>query len=502
MKRKVLVMLTAAATLFASALVPVGSAHATPIDDFEQGPFVYQTTVSAGGTQSGLSPLHCIASQRNVTFTSYAGGMVGGQLDLTNPMPDHEVATVFTDGGGSLTFGYPLPAGADLTGGGQFGLLFVHVTTAEPGAELSVYMIDGSGVGGSDTVPVSGPNFYLFAFADIGALDFTDITDIRVVLDTPVLGDFHISDIRLGSPDMMNPMEFGVVAGDIAGPPYPTEAILFDGSARITEDQAMLLSSVDLKLRNVTDMATGGPVMILGLGEDSSPGPDDGAIAMVTLHDTGLPDMTSFEVLVDVYDHGEYLFMPSAVLEPMLVSEQGFLLPMTYEVYTMEMMPVGTLRQDLLFEIPSGAPYTMSDVSATPEEPAHVAFVLNRTAARSEGDGDGRFVEIRITGAFGEAPTVGVGGVPDVSASVFRAIPTVTTRGTLFSLGGARAHDAAVSLFDVAGRSVRTLALAAGRASVAWDGRDGAGRRVAPGIYIARVTGGSVSASARVVKIR
>ena len=49
-----------------------------------------------------------------------------------------------------------------------------------------------------------------------------------------------------------------------------------------------------------------------------------------------------------------------------------------------------------------------------------------------------------------------------------------------------------LALFDIGGRRVRTLvngALAAGRHTIAWDGRGPSGEKLAPGIYVARLEG-------------
>jgi hypothetical protein len=59
-----------------------------------------------------------------------------------------------------------------------------------------------------------------------------------------------------------------------------------------------------------------------------------------------------------------------------------------------------------------------------------------------------------------------------------------------------------LSLFDVSGRQVRTLArahFAAGSHEVRWDGRDAAGRPAAPGIYLARLKGPHTQATHHVV---
>lgn len=85
------------------------------------------------------------------------------------------------------------------------------------------------------------------------------------------------------------------------------------------------------------------------------------------------------------------------------------------------------------------------------------------------------------------ANTVAVGDppVPPLSLS---AAPTPFRDGTTLRLslpaGAARAR---VVVHDVSGRRVATLhdgPLAPGESRVAWDGRDGRGRPVAPGIYL------------------
>lgn len=62
----------------------------------------------------------------------------------------------------------------------------------------------------------------------------------------------------------------------------------------------------------------------------------------------------------------------------------------------------------------------------------------------------------------------------------------------------------AVVVFGVDGRVVRRLpevARNAGRHQVSWDGRDEAGRRIAPGVYFLSLKAGEFSATHRVVRL-
>ncbi len=64
-------------------------------------------------------------------------------------------------------------------------------------------------------------------------------------------------------------------------------------------------------------------------------------------------------------------------------------------------------------------------------------------------------------------------------------------------------EGAEARVFDLAGREVRTLArgLAPGRHVLAWDGRSDSGARLAPGVYLARLTGGGRVVTRRVTLV-
>ncbi len=97
--------------------------------------------------------------------------------------------------------------------------------------------------------------------------------------------------------------------------------------------------------------------------------------------------------------------------------------------------------------------------------------------------------------AAAEAPRV---------VSLGPARPNPVRRGGVVRLTAALPAGAAASarIVDAAGRSVRELvapASAGGTAELAWDGRDAAGRPVAPGVYFARLEAGGRTAAARMV---
>ena len=94
--------------------------------------------------------------------------------------------------------------------------------------------------------------------------------------------------------------------------------------------------------------------------------------------------------------------------------------------------------------------------------------------------------------AFAEVDTTVVETPPPAVAWALFPVSPNPARGAAtlrFAGPGAGSPAAAIALHDVRGRRVRTLpvpALALG--AVTWDGRDGAGRRVPAGVYLARLT--------------
>src|SRR6185436_1749108 len=121
------------------------------------------------------------------------------------------------------------------------------------------------------------------------------------------------------------------------------------------------------------------------------------------------------------------------------------------------------------------------------------------------------------TGNWSEAsplsiPTIGSGAVraagADGAVAVdFLASPTPNPfrgRATV-RFGLAREGDVQLELFDVTGRSVRTLAAgkqAAGEHTLTWDGRDRQGHEVQAGVYFVRLRTPSRTFHSRVVSLR
>lgn len=85
------------------------------------------------------------------------------------------------------------------------------------------------------------------------------------------------------------------------------------------------------------------------------------------------------------------------------------------------------------------------------------------------------------------------------------AFPNPSSSKTAVRFDLASARELTLSVFDLAGRHVRTLwagKLSGGSHSLIWNQTDDAGRRVAPGIYLARLTSGELSVTGRLVVLK
>jgi hypothetical protein len=86
------------------------------------------------------------------------------------------------------------------------------------------------------------------------------------------------------------------------------------------------------------------------------------------------------------------------------------------------------------------------------------------------------------------------------------ASPNPSRRGAVLRLDMAAAAEVNASVFDAAGRRVRTLidgeAFGAGAHALVWDGRDERGAPVAPGAYMVRARADSRQAAAKVIVLR
>ncbi len=123
-------------------------------------------------------------------------------------------------------------------------------------------------------------------------------------------------------------------------------------------------------------------------------------------------------------------------------------------------------------------------------------------------ENDARLLVQAAMAWFGEPPT-GVGG-PDVATTLpsrieLRNFPNPGTPATTISYTLPRAADVEIAIFSPTGQRVRLLEKThrdAGRYRVTWDGRDGAGREVASGVYLYRLKAGPAEEKRKLVLFR
>jgi aminopeptidase N len=91
-----------------------------------------------------------------------------------------------------------------------------------------------------------------------------------------------------------------------------------------------------------------------------------------------------------------------------------------------------------------------------------------------------------------------------ISQQALAVYPNPTGGGATFLVRSRGSEATRLSLFDVQGRKIRELQPVRGEGfhAVSWDGADGAGNRLASGVYLLKTEGGSGPASARVVVVR
>lgn len=99
----------------------------------------------------------------------------------------------------------------------------------------------------------------------------------------------------------------------------------------------------------------------------------------------------------------------------------------------------------------------------------------------------------------------GLAGLPRGLLRFDAPSPNPARTGTRFSFHLAGPSAARVAIYDASGRAVRWLTdeeRRAGERRVEWDGRDGRGRPVPPGIYLCRLDAGGASATRKLVVAR
>lgn len=175
----------------------------------------------------------------------------------------------------------------------------------------------------------------------------------------------------------------------------------------------------------------------------------------------------------------------------------------------------GDVQTGIEFAIPLsalGGPFHCARVTAFVNGGAH-DFVSNQVLASLPPGtcnlGEPRAVDLATVAGdqyfTACTPLVAVAADPGRAiTATFEAFPNPSRGDVRFALQLRRGEAATVGIYDVAGRLVRRLDVPPVEGPVApvWDGRDFSGRRVPPGLYLARVRADGVDRTARVLRLR
>jgi hypothetical protein len=120
----------------------------------------------------------------------------------------------------------------------------------------------------------------------------------------------------------------------------------------------------------------------------------------------------------------------------------------------------------------------------------------------TDPDGDGWVSQdTNGNGIPDECEPTGVGDLPGAGLS-FRAVPSVTRGATFLSCGIRLAGGGTATIFDAAGRAVRTLDIEDGHLGVLWDGAREDGTSADAGVYFVQLLHAGGRASTRLVIAR
>ena len=153
--------------------------------------------------------------------------------------------------------------------------------------------------------------------------------------------------------------------------------------------------------------------------------------------------------------------------------------------------------------------YRLPDAATQPDA-AHVAGVVAHPGhAFASAQSDGHFVVVAVdqdghVGGYSATVTTGATAAGDAprALAIADVVPNPFNPRTTIRFDVPRAGRVEVRIYDMRGRSVRTLAdadLAAGRHEAVWDGRDEDGGAAAAGVYLLRVATGGEQRSAKLV---
>ena len=471
-----------------------------PIDDFESGGFTFTTaadeTLTTNVNVPGF-PAHAMLPTREVRL---ADGPSGITL-ITSPASDDGVfINVPTAGNAWLKYNWGFQR--DLTVGGIDRISMVISGT--PGKPIGLTIDTGTQtLGLAEWIQGSGGPQILTWELDGSALPWSSQA-VSLRFYFPAAGTYSVWDIRFGEAGAL-PVDFegGFVATQI--PPVPSPALWCELYNAITFEP---LYQGEIALANAwTDAAF---VPQANWTWDSGDGLGaEVAYATFEWTEPGGVLGTEFDLTFDAValgNPGVDLFPPDPVHGPESI---GLGFPVVSRGSQGEAVAVAHNWLTVDFDERQLGSLEFSNVGVTPNSAGWTdGFTLHfRMDFSGMNSPDDAFPLFHVTwGTHGNTQSVPT-DVPRPAADSrspgvrLSALPSVTAGSA--EIRASRPLDRAVDLWvhDVAGRRIRTLSLDGGETRVTWDGRDGAGRPTAAGVYFVRLAG-TREATARVVRVR
>jgi hypothetical protein len=499
LRRRHVIPLTLAAALGVAA-----SSAAQFIDDFETGTFAF------GPDSVGVQPLgsgHAVSPTRVVTtfegtWATLGSGVGDDGVVLNGPE------------GWQADFVWRPPQPADLTHGGAYDRFIVRMTASDS-VSVQVCVEEGPVIcaswSGTVTIGNADPEFLFADMVQSDLVDFHQITAVR----------FWFTDVAaggLGSYATVWSIQVGRSAYGFASvdaldeqflwcpgcpPDFAASNVSTGGAAADWQRQQRIADVIPpdpIRTIRVDCFDDGGEVGLWGE-----------TLGSAVYWESAPYSTSTFTLVTELIQTGAKI--PALASPPVLTAVDAKTIALQYTVRVDDVNSgalLGNSVETVVWDVFPGQGLDFKAVSATPIEPAlrggvtggvSLAFTLE---AVGPVDIALPLVTSQTVGdwAAGAAPTAASWIGERAPVAGLSAAPSVTRSGTRFVLAVPHASARSLSVFDVTGRLVRRLSIAAETAEVSWDGRGETGAALPAGVYFAALPVAAGPLAARVTLVR
>lgn len=484
------------------------------IDDFEEG--VVDISSTNHVSQTGLSVQSCFTEKREIHV-----GVSAPPISVTNPplFGTNKALVVDASSYAYVNLTYRDDLVHDLSEEYQNDRFLIEMATAARVEKFEIVLTTLVDPGGKlldiDPARLTSGGTVTIAFSEFPGVDFTLITSVHFRFTfEPSLGLDHLAihRIRVAGP-VSHPLIWQVPVAVQSGPPWPLpgpDVLTMRDVAGNPIPSAQIASAVNLAL----NLETGAFVPVQMTTSDGADGDPPSPqlnweIALPSVEESGRPDVLLEFVLFPLGQWSQdpvELEIPPTPNQP--VDE---VLYVPFEAWFQNGPgPLEILAHSLRFEVAHEEGYAIesAELFAPPPGAGNWGVGLRvelrhtlvgapsskttTTLARLRLEGDWAQEDISTS-----IPTEASGASLRLSAS-----PSVMSYSTRFHWSRALTQPATLTIYDARGRRIRGVSVAPGSSTVAWDGRDASGKRVASGVYLVQLSSSRVTARERVVVVR